>query len=121
METRMRRRLWFGTILSLVMVFTWVAPHLQAQMTPSEESLIRLQRVTFDPRAGEPPIPTLLRAQVTNGPGIYLMQFDGPVTEAWKAAAVRAGAKLYGYIPDNAFIARLDSSTLSQVRTLPFV
>jgi hypothetical protein len=50
-----------------------------------------------------------------------LLQFSGPVQEAWKAAATQAGARLYGYVPEHAFIARMDSAALTAVRALPFV
>jgi hypothetical protein len=85
------------------------------------DTLIRLERVTFDPRAGEPALTQALRFVPKAGPNTYLLQFDGPVQEAWKAAAAQAGAQLYGYIPEHAFIARIDSAALATVRALPFV
>jgi subtilisin family serine protease len=43
------------------------------------------------------------------------------VQEAWKSAVQQAGAQLYGYIPDHAFIARIDAAAIGQIRALPFV
>ncbi|MFL5806540.1 MAG: S8 family serine peptidase, partial [Roseiflexaceae bacterium] len=83
--------------------------------------LIRINSVTFDPGAGEPTIPQSLRASAASGRGTYLVQFNGPVQEAWKTAVRQAGARLYGYIPDQAFIARIDAAAVAKVRALPFV
>jgi hypothetical protein len=91
------------------------APDLQSG------TLIRLGRVTFDPLAGEPALARSLRSAPTDGSGTYLLQFGGPVRDAWKTAAAQAGAHLYGYIPEHAFIARIDGAALAAVRALPFV
>src|SRR5215216_7827031 len=82
---------------------------------------IRLQRVTFDPGAGEPALARALRSAEKAGLNTFLLQFSGPVQEAWKTAAAQAGAHLYGYVPEHAFIARMDSAALPTVRALPFV
>lgn len=80
---------------------------------------IRLRGATFDPRAGEPTIAAALRASAQAGTEIYLVQFAGPIREEWKAAAEQAGARLYGYIPDYALIARIDAAAVARVRALP--
>jgi Subtilase family len=118
----MPRRAMVGMLLSFVLLLTLGASHLLAQVPPTSDTpRIRLKSVTFDPGAGEPAIPQALRAAATSGRSTYLVQFVGPVQEDWKAAAERAGARLYGYIPDQAFIARIDAATVAQVRALPFV
>ncbi len=94
---------------------------LLARPSALDSSLIRLKSVTFDPQAGEPAIPQSLRAPMTGGQGTYLLQFNGPVQDDWKGAVEQAGARLYGYIPDYAFIARIDAAALTQLRALPFV
>jgi subtilisin family serine protease len=95
---------------------------LLAQVPPTPDSaLIRLKSITFDPQAGEPAIPQSLRAPAAGGRSTYLVQFNGPVQEAWKTAVQQAGAQLYGYIPDQAFIARIDAAAVAQVRALPVV
>jgi len=93
-----------------------------AQAAGSPPPLIRLQYATFDPLAGEPDIPSAQRATtLTAGPATFLVQFTGPVQEEWKAKVEATGARLYGYLPDYAFISRMDSATLEQVRAMPFV
>lgn len=111
----------FGMLLVLTLLALGNL-NLFAQAPDSQSgTLIRLGRVTFDPLAGEPALARSLRSAPTHGPGTYLLQFDGPVREAWKAAAAQAGAHLYGYIPEHAFIARIDGAALAAVRALPFV
>jgi subtilisin family serine protease len=122
LEIVMSRRIMAATLLPLMLLLALGGQQLLAR-TPSalDTALIRLKSVTFDPQAGEPAIPQSLRAPMTSGQGIYLLQFNGPVQEAWKSAVQQAGAQLYGYIPDHAFIARIDAAAIGQIRALPFV
>ncbi|HBY99637.1 MAG TPA: hypothetical protein DEP84_37820, partial [Chloroflexi bacterium] len=117
----MSRRVAFSTFLLLFVLIQVGAQHLLAQPAP-DSARIRLRTVTFDPLAGEPAIPATRRAVASESSrGAYLVQFRGPVQEVWKAAVQQLGGQLYGYVPDDAFIARLDGATAEQVRALPFV
>ncbi|HDN80015.1 MAG TPA: hypothetical protein ENG33_06085, partial [Chloroflexi bacterium] len=90
--------------------------------SPSDAPLIRLQYATFDPLAGEPDIPSGQRLRIqADRPATYIVQFAGPVREEWKSAVEQAGAYLYGYIPDYAFLARMTLAAAEQVRALSFV
>ncbi|MEJ2305798.1 MAG: S8 family serine peptidase, partial [Anaerolineales bacterium] len=60
-------------------------------------------------------------ARPADAPSTYLLQFTGPVLEEWKTAVEQLGVHPYGYIPDYAFIARLDAAVLEKVTALPFV
>lgn len=76
---------------------------------------IRLQTTSFDPlqaQAGPAAAPDL---------GVYLVQFRGPIQPEWKAAVTAAGAALFDYIPDYAFVARMDTSVARRVAALPAV
>ncbi len=111
-------------LLPLVVLLTLLSgSHLAARTpTPSDVPLIRLQLATFDPLAGEPDIPDGQRLTIqADHPATYLVQFTGPVHDEWKAAVEKAGARLYGYIPDYAFIARMDPAAAESVRAVPFV
>ncbi len=107
----------------LILMTLLGAGHLAAQTTsPSDPPLIRLQVATFDPLVGEPDIPDGQRLTIqADRPTTYLVQFTGPVHNEWKAAVEKAGVRLYGYIPDYAFIARMDPATAESVRGLSFV
>ncbi len=118
----MHRTTHFGILLALAMLLALGGHNLFAQVPDAQsDTLIRLGRVTFDPSTGEPALAHALRSAPKAGPNTYLLQFNGPVQEAWKAAAAQAGAQLYGYVPEHAFIARIDSVALPAVRALPFV
>ena len=86
---------------------------------------IRLCRVQFDPVADED---GALTAGSSGGQlypegtiDYYIVQFDGPVRRSWKKAVTDTGAELFDYVPDFAFIARMDSSTEAKVRGLEHV
>jgi hypothetical protein len=85
--------------------------------------LIRLQSATFAPLAGEPALPGGLRVErYQNGVrGYYLVQFKGPIQEEWKQAMEGLGGELLDYVPDFAFIVRMDEPTRYQMQRLPFV
>ncbi|MCG7852943.1 MAG: hypothetical protein MIO92_10515, partial [Methanosarcinaceae archaeon] len=48
----------------------------------------------------------------------YIVQFKGPVHEAWKQEVTQTGAAILDYIPNNAFIVRMTSSVKLQVEAL---
>ncbi|MBN1977188.1 MAG: S8 family serine peptidase [Anaerolineae bacterium] len=56
-----------------------------------------------------------------DGTGYYIIQFDGPIYESDKAAVTALGAELFDYIPDFAFIARMDAATANAARSLSTV
>lgn len=88
----------------------------------AESSQIRLQYASFDPLKAEPRLPAPLQMQVEAGkPAMMLVQFNGPVQQAWKEAVKAAGAPLYDYIPEHTFLTRIDGETAQALRRLPFV
>ncbi len=87
-----------------------------------EGATIYLQYAEFDPLKGEPTIAAAqLQSVPLQGEATYLLQFIGPVQEEWKDAVQQAGVRLYDYVPDFAFIARMDGEARTQVSRLPFV
>ncbi|HEY3367600.1 MAG TPA: S8 family serine peptidase [Symbiobacteriaceae bacterium] len=55
------------------------------------------------------------------GRGLYVVQFTGPVHDAYKTALTRLGAELGDYLPENAFLVRMDGSLRAKVMNLGFV
>ncbi len=51
----------------------------------------------------------------------YIVQFKGPVLEEWKDELAGTGAVLFDYIPNNAFVIRMDTLQKEQVDSLDFV
>jgi hypothetical protein len=129
-----RRGFTFGLILLCVLA-AWVSLAGRTPGSPlaaAEDAappLVRLQYATFDPLAGEPALaPELRQEEASARAGLYLVQFVGPVQEGWKQTLAGQGIRLYGYIPDYAFLVRLDAdampaadTVLTAVRALPFV
>lgn len=84
---------------------------------------IRLQSVRFDPIVS---IPTgesanLFRSSHPTGIDSYIIQFDGPVTDEYTGQVCDLGVKFYGYVPNHAFIVRMDNATRQKVESLSFV
>ncbi len=82
-------------------------------------STIHLATGAFDPLTEEPAVESWLRAAPPT-PGetsYYLVQLDGPPTDARKSAVRGAGAELIAYLPDNTYIARIDGGSVAAVES----
>ena len=69
---------------------------------------------TFDPISDGPiPLPAelTLKSYPKGKTGYYIVQFKGPVLEKWKKALISAGARLLEYIPQFAFIVKMDDQS----------
>lgn len=86
----------------------------------SQAATIDLEAYRFDPVIGEPELPAglVFGTRDTAGFGYFLVQTSGPVTEGWKEGLEAAGATIYGYIPDYAFLAGLDAGAQSRVAAM---
>ena len=86
--------------------------------------LIRLGREHFDPLRRSPAqIEGIKQIQTYDGEqtGYYIVQFDGPVENSWKEALKDTGADIFDYIPDFAFIVRMDPTEEDTVCALSHV
>ncbi len=82
---------------------------------------IRLKAATFTPTLGQSagaPLSLTRRAPVAVGSGYYLLQFAGPVQQAWKDQLSAAGVELLDYVPDNAFKVRMSPAMAAKARQL---
>ncbi|MEI7772294.1 MAG: hypothetical protein WCI67_20050, partial [Chloroflexales bacterium] len=82
---------------------------------------IRLRAGTFTPSAGErAAIPArLTRAPDASGKAdYYLVQFTGPVLEAWKDSLGALGVTVLDYVPENAFKVRMTAQQAARVGAL---
>jgi PKD repeat protein len=85
---------------------------------------IRLGKIEFAPARGEKPkIPQglAIRGYQKGQPGYYIIQFPGPIREAWKKQATEAGAEILDYIPDFAFKVRMTPEKALEVKELESV
>jgi subtilisin family serine protease len=109
-------------IVSCLLFVATLPLHAQPP-TQAGTPLIMLQRVTFDPLENLP-APAIAPETGVRSAGsfsYYLVQFQGPIQKEWKARTEELGAVLLDYIPDFAFVARMDGATQVKVRALPFV
>lgn len=87
-------------------------------LAASAPAAIHLKSGTIDTRSA-----TAAAALPTRhmGTGYYLVELKGPVTDSGKASLEAAGAQPVEYVPDNAFIVRLEHAQASAVRKLECV
>jgi subtilisin family serine protease len=86
---------------------------------PPAHQFIRLQAVTFDPIVtGEPATVREPELAAADNP-YFIVQFKGMPSRAALSQAEQLGAQVLGYLPDNAYVARIDSAVLDRVRSLP--
>ncbi|WP_412542126.1 S8 family serine peptidase [Longispora sp. K20-0274] len=87
---------------------TWSRPRPQARR-------IQLRDRTFDPRDGG-----MTLGRRADG-GAYLLQFAGAPLPSQRAELTRLGVRLGAFVPDLAYVARMDPATRARVEALPYV
>jgi len=80
----------------------------------SAASSLHLQFATFDPVAGAPEVPALLRGNAATQ--LWIVQFEGAPTDARREAVRQAGGEVLSYLPDNAYVVRMESGAAASVR-----
>jgi len=103
-------------------------PHapVASSVLPAREAgavQIRLQQATFDPLQTSPQLLSTLSqaAYAGDGMGYYLVQFEGPILSEWKEILDKEGVALHDYVPDFAFIVKMDQATANRVQSLKMV
>jgi uncharacterized repeat protein (TIGR01451 family) len=109
----------------------WSAPRPAPGMDASPSSTYQTQNspdiylayATFDPLISMPSTPSNLTysSEEISASGTYILQFNAPVREEWKAALIELGVRIGDYIPDYAFLVYMDPGTRMQVESLPYV
>ncbi len=96
---------------------------MSAQAQTSSPTLpLHLQAGTFDPLYELPAQPSVAGVDSATVTTPYqIVQFYEPITEAQAAQAEALGATLLGYLPENAYIARIAPDDLPKLRSLPGV
>ena len=103
-----------------------LAPSGEAEVLSARDAWapIRLRTGVYFPAAGQKsdnPAELTIEQLPTAGLGYYLVQFTGPVQEAWKEQVTKAGGTIFDYIPDFAFVVRMDDAVRTAVAVLPEV
>ncbi len=89
-----------------------------AAVTGGESRFIRLANgLTIDTRRGEPDLPGALKQEPLQGGGYgyYIVQFTGPVREGWRRGLESEGARVLFYLPDNAFVVRMNEDIRARI------
>jgi serine protease AprX len=94
----------------------------EGKMSVTADLKIRLKADTFDPLKEEPTIPAVLKLATSNNYYlIYLIQCNGPIQPEWIPMLQEKGVKILGYIPDYAYVVRMNEVTRRVVEQFPFV
>ncbi|GIG60749.1 hypothetical protein Lfu02_51210 [Longispora fulva] len=83
--------------------------------TRPQARLIRLRNRAFDPKAGGASL-----GRLADG-GAYLVQLAGAPLDSQRAELTRLGVRLGAFVPDFAYVARMDPATRARVEALPYV
>jgi len=76
---------------------------------------IMLRVGNFDPALGVLPLPQNLQAKQTVAPAYYIVQFKSGIRESDKVELQRRNLDSLGYLPENAYILRLDGALKSEL------
>ncbi len=112
---RSRRVLLAGSVLGALLMTTGVVTATSAEQA-QDAQFIRLVTRTFDPVGSGA---AKLAAQ--SGNGAYLVQFRGVLTDAQRAQLRGMGARIGAYIPDFAYVVRMDPAASKSISRLGFV
>jgi len=118
MRTKLYPTIVVGLLITILFgaVVTQASPPVQDQPPP-----IRLRAATFVPGRGEAPaIPAglTIAGYAAGQRGYYIVQFHGPVEQAWKDQVTATGAELLDYVPEFAFKVRMTPAQARQVERL---
>ena len=97
----------------------------EASASTQEPVLIYLAIGSFDPLFQTSPVdlPQELKLQryPGDGTGYYIVQFKGPVLPKWKEEVVSAGVDILDYLPEFAFVVKMDNQSLRAVEAMDSV
>ncbi len=93
---------------------------LLATLSPLFGDMIRLKTYPFDTKQGEPILPPQLMT-IEKEVNYYVIQCAGPIEKAWKEDLKASGVLVLGYIPDYAYIVRMDKLTKELVSLKPYI
>ncbi|MFO8059635.1 MAG: S8 family serine peptidase [Bacillota bacterium] len=94
----------------------------QAVQMLADRTRVYLNNWSFCTEESEPPVPPDLRSQPASGESAYyLLQFIGPVRDAWIEAAQNEGVRFLEYIPNYTFAVRATEEQMALVSEHPEV
>ncbi len=119
----MKNAVYIFFVLLLVSFFV-NASNASEYLETDQDNTILLKNAVFDPLK-QPPASVntgfATSQYSTDTDEYYILQFKGNVLEEWKQAVKNTGALFFDYVPNNAFIVRMNSSVKSQVEAMDIV
>lgn len=103
----------FRYLLSAIVVLTLVLGSTTLVPAARSEASIHLKSGVF--------VPSQLEGVAQASGRYFIVQFAGPVQQAWKDALTAQGAETLDYIPDFAFKVRMNAAIAQRVRGMNFV
>ncbi len=103
--------------LGLSRSFSARAVVLEIPETEATGPQLYLLVASFDPLAD----PSLSSSAAVAVDGYYLVQFEGPITPADREALSSAGVRIFDYVPDFAFLVKMEDTVRDAVAALPQV
>ncbi len=90
---------------------------------PANGGEIKLRAGSFDPIQKTPAPLAGFPIANTNStqPFLAIIQFSGPILKSWQAEVSQTGVKIYQYLPDYAYLARLNTTQAAQIAALKYV
>ena len=120
------QRNFFAVLFALLAILSYV-PSASASENPfkaDEKFKLRLLKGTVDTRVDS----VLMKSASAAAPNnqneqnnFYILQFDGPVLQEWKQGLRNAGVEFFSYIPENAFIVKIDPKMVNSMLFKPHV
>jgi PGF-pre-PGF domain-containing protein len=116
-------------ILIILLLLTGISTTQSSDLTekPIEKGLynrnaILLKNAQFDTSIPQPAVVSADALSISQYPGdgdaYYIVQFSGYIREEWKQAVSGTGADIFDYVPNNAFVVRMDPVEKSRVESL---
>jgi len=91
---------------------TWIA-------LPEVKTTLNWRTRSFDPLAGDPGVPSSLKATSSNE--LFYVQFVTDIIPEYATAMERLGADVTRYYPNQAYIVRISRDKIAEVRDQPYV
>ncbi len=102
--------------LSLLLAVCPAFSNLAVAQDTARDRLIHLRFAEFDPAAGQLQIPNTLRGGKDTQ--LWIVQFEGSPTETNRKALREVGAEIHGYLPENAYVARMPHKVMPLAQKL---
>jgi uncharacterized membrane protein len=113
----------FSLLAASMGVSAYARGPIEKSASQAPSLFIRLKAATFDPLRVVPKLqPGLeIASYPADESGYFIVQFSGPVIAEWKEKVEELGGALSWYIPDYAFLVKMNSSIITKIQSLPFV